>query len=80
MNDKTPADGAGIPARGAVELERDRIEKLGLCAAVIVAIVVACRILYKPLLGAAAAVYLLTRPSIKDALSQLTEWLSNARK
>ena len=62
---------ANIPARGAALLERDRLVKAGLVAAGIVLGAGFVRVCYKPLLAAAAVVYLGTRPSVKRALSKV---------
>ena len=61
-------DDASIPARGAALLERDRLLKTGLCAAgLVVGLGVVYRF-YKPLLTAAAVVYVSTRPPVKRFL------------
>ena len=62
---------SNIPARGAALLERNRMIKAGLCVAGAVLAVGVIRRFHKPLLAAAAAIYLGTRPPVKQFLSRV---------
>lgn len=59
-----------IPAQGAALLERDRRVKTGLFLAGTVLALGLARRFYKPLLAGAVALYIGTRPPVKQFLSR----------